>query len=162
MRSFLGSALVILAGGMTGLSLYSELVKSLRRVAAMQSVLEVFRTETCIRLRPLPEAAARALEGFPGKSGCGEKMAARIRDETFSALWAEEICGAKLPAEGERCLLRLGEALSEGEPAERAFGACELTLSRVADRLRRKAEASRSLYLAVGFSSGCMLSLLLL
>ena len=160
MRAFLGSALVILAGGMTGFCLYSELVRSLRRIEALQSVTEIFRTEICIRLRPLPEAAARALDGIPGKHISGTELAGRLRDKTFSDLWSEEIRSVGLPAEAEDHLFRLGEALSEREPAERAFNACELALGRIADGLRRKAEENRRLYLAVGFSAGCMVCIL--
>ena len=162
MTAFIGSVLVILSGGLTGLCLYTEQVRSLRRIEQMQSVLEAFRTEICVRLRPLPEAAARALSFLPKMCVNSAELAERLRDETFYDIWKEMICAAGLPAEAEEHLLRLGESISRGEPAERAFGVCEPALSRSAEALRAKTDTNRRLYLAVGFSSGCMLCLLLL
>ncbi len=162
MRAFIGCVLVILAGGMTGFCLYSDLIRSLRRIETMISVAETFRTEVCVRLRPLPEAAAMSLSDIIGNRIDADSLTERLKDMSFSMLWTEEILGMELPMEAEEALVRLGESLSRGENAERAFTACALVLERSAERLRKKAETDRRLYPALGFSSGCMLSILFL
>ena len=162
MIRFLGCALVILSGGLIGLTFYSDLVRIIRSVEQMQRILERFRTEVCIRLRPLPEAAASAFADAVCECPDSEELTMKLGQLSFAQVWEELVRSVALPNAAEEAAVRLGQALAAGEPGERAFDVCLKELDRIRDLLREKAEKNRRLYAPVGFSAGCLAALLLL
>ena len=157
----LGAVLVVCAFGGAGMAAVGELERRVRLLRDMELVTERMHTEVCLRLAPLPAVLRTMAKEWPRYFAGAESTADRLADVPFAELWSACVRRIGLPSEPETAMIRLGAALSEGEPPERAFAGCQAELARMRNRENERKEKNARLYLSAGLAFGCLVVIVL-
>jgi len=157
-----GALLVILAGGWTGLSAARELHRNTHLVGELLRVTERMYTEICRRRRPLPEVMGVLEEEFPVLFPRDGAFREQLREEPFGALWQRRVRTMALLPAADGILRRLGTDLASGADPERTLSAAQHDLEVLQGALSAREKESSRLYVALGFSVGCLTAILLI
>lgn len=157
-----GAILVILAGGWAGLSAARELRRTIRLVGELLRAAERMQSEICQRRRPLPEVMGVLEREFPDLFSRTVVFREQLREEPFAVLWQRQVRAMALPPAADGILRRLGADLASGADPERTLSAARHELEVLQDALSARERDTSRLYVALGFSVGCLTAILLI
>lgn len=160
MTALTGAALVVAACAAMGVSAALELRRRVRTLTDALRMTERMRSEVCAWCVPLPQVLQDLAEAFP-QLFPAPPGARALTERPFSDIWREQAAGMGLSPEDAAPLAALGEAVSRGEPPERAFDLCRLRLDEARDAARLREKERGRLYAALGAAAGCLLALAL-
>ncbi|MBR4579453.1 MAG: hypothetical protein IKO22_07600 [Oscillospiraceae bacterium] len=157
-----GALLVLLAGGLTGVSVAESARRTVCLAEESERMTRLFHSLVCCRRLPLPEAVAGLKEAFPLRFPEPEELHRSLQDRSFAEIWADTVREMGLPARAEEILILLGIELSAGEEPERCFAPAFSELDGFKKACAAREKELVRLSPVLGLSAGALLAVVFL